>query len=462
MGKCVLTLVVFVGVVGCSAGGPDLSELQPGDCITGQPYTYPPDIEFIDCEEANPVTDTMVVFAESATGESYPGNLEEMSARCAGEGGFFLEPSSDTWDDGDRIGLCSTSVEMGKYRDFGQSSSPPEPDAKEPESASPGEVSEETEVQSPGTKTDDTRATTIGEEPQSKHGLPVGGTYTVPSVGEITLTQAFVATDQPDDADENNYVEPYDFVPLVLQFHIVTYANAPEGISPDIQAKARGGREFPSSQVEEYDEGSAADKYGELLYVEADKNVYGTVVFTATPPDVAIISYVPEFGLGAKASWDIGVVAELPHKPFPGGDSATGATANSPDGSEGLSLEEAVTDYYLAAGDEQWVYTYDNLDSQTKDMFTEEEWIERNQWFWDRNEIIYHILSIEPDGESEGSVADVELRLTGGEGSSWTRTTYFVKEDGEWLHRFGQEEIDLFMPDATFEEFVEAHTDASS
>lgn len=148
VGKYVLALVVFVGVAGCSAGGPDLSELQPGDCISGQPYLYPPDIELIDCSEASPVTDTMVVFAEGATGESYPGNLEEMSARCAGEGGFFLEPSSETWDDGDRIGLCSTSVEMGKYRDFGQSSSSPEPDDGESEPTPAGDVSDdETESQ---------------------------------------------------------------------------------------------------------------------------------------------------------------------------------------------------------------------------------------------------------------------------------------------------------------------------
>lgn len=144
VGKCVFGLVVFVSVVGCSAGSPNLSELQPGDCTTGQPYLYPPDIELIDCSEANPVTDTMVVFAEGAEGESYPGNLEEMSARCAGEGGFFLEPSSETWNDGDRIGLCSTSVEMGKYRDFGQSSSSPEPDAEESEPHTEGTI--ETEI----------------------------------------------------------------------------------------------------------------------------------------------------------------------------------------------------------------------------------------------------------------------------------------------------------------------------
>lgn len=129
---------------------------------------------------------------------------------------------------------------------------------------------------------------------------------------------------------------------------------------------------------------------------------------------------------------------------------------------EEVNLDEAVGDYYRAAGMEDWAYTYDHLDSQTRSMFTEEAWSRKNQWFWDRNPTVYHILSIESDGDFEGSVAEVEIRITGEDGSTWTRTTYFVKEDGEWLHRFSQEENDLFMPDATFEEFVETHTDASS
>lgn len=125
---------------------------------------------------------------------------------------------------------------------------------------------------------------------------------------------------------------------------------------------------------------------------------------------------------------------------------------------EEASLDQAVEDYYLAVGVGDWEYTYDNLDSQTQSMFTEEEWSQKNQWFWDRYPTVYHILSIESDGDFEGSVADVDVRLTGEDGSSWIRTTYFVKEDGEWLHRFSEEESDLFMPDATFEEFVEAQS----
>ncbi len=41
----------------------------------------------------------------------------------------------------------------------------------------------------------------------------------------------------------------------------------------------------------------------------------------------------------------------------------------------------------------------------------------------------------------------------GEDGSVLVRTIYFVYEDGEWKHRFGQEEMDLFIPDIPYEEF---------
>lgn len=106
-GKGVLALAVAVGAVGCSLGGFDLSELEPGQCFSGDVEFYPPmNIEVIECSEASPLGDYMVVFTESAAGDSYPGNLDEIGARCAGEGGMFLQPSSSTWDDGDRVALC--------------------------------------------------------------------------------------------------------------------------------------------------------------------------------------------------------------------------------------------------------------------------------------------------------------------------------------------------------------------
>ncbi len=97
-----------------------------------------------------------------------------------------------------------------------------------------------------------------------------------------------------------------------------------------------------------------------------------------------------------------------------------------------------------------------DLDFETQSLFTREEWFLKNQWFADNGSVVYHIESVERLGTSSGIVVEVTLRLTYEDGSSSTRTTYFVYEDGEWKHRFGQEEYDLFMPDASYEEFVAA------
>jgi hypothetical protein len=42
------------------------------------------------------------------------------------------------------------------------------------------------------------------------------------------------------------------------------------------------------------------------------------------------------------------------------------------------------------------------------------------------------------------------------DGSTSIRHTYFVLEDGEWKHRFAQEEKDLFKPGVPYEEWAEA------
>jgi hypothetical protein len=39
-------------------------------------------------------------------------------------------------------------------------------------------------------------------------------------------------------------------------------------------------------------------------------------------------------------------------------------------------------------------------------------------------------------------------------GTPLTRDILFVYEDGTWLHLFTKEENKLYMPDASFEEFV--------
>ncbi len=117
--------------------------------------------------------------------------------------------------------------------------------------------------------------------------------------------------------------------------------------------------------------------------------------------------------------------------------------------------EEAAGDYYRAAGSQDWNYTYDALDSETQALFSREEWFEKNQWLSDNYPAIYNIETVELDETSQEPLAEVAVRLTGEDGSSSIRNTYFVLEGGEWKHRFAQEEIDLFGPGVPFDEWVD-------
>jgi hypothetical protein len=118
--------------------------------------------------------------------------------------------------------------------------------------------------------------------------------------------------------------------------------------------------------------------------------------------------------------------------------------------------QQAAEEYYRAVSLEDWAYTYNHLDSETQSGFTQKEWFLKNQWFADNGSVVYHIESAERLGTSSGLVVEVTLRLTYEDGSTSTRKTYFVLEDGEWKHAFGQEEYDHFMPEASYEKFVAA------
>ena len=107
-------------------------------------------------------------------------------------------------------------------------------------------------------------------------------------------------------------------------------------------------------------------------------------------------------------------------------------------------LRRAVEDYYEAVERKDWGYTYDNLDSETKQSFTRSEWIRKNQDFDNVDPLVRSTPQI--IGEvSTSSPVEVTLAQTFGSGATGTRTTYFVWEDGSWKHRFSQEEYDLFL-----------------
>ena len=144
------------------------------------------------------------------------------------------------------------------------------------------------------------------------------------------------------------------------------------------------------------------------------------------------------------------------------------AREGSPGGAEGgdaagpeARLRRAVEDYYEAVDREDWAYTYENLDARTRVLFDEEEWYRKNRWFADNYP---HELGSLDSGvvlEASDTFAEVVER-TFEDGTSQVTDTYFIEEGGSWKHRFGPEEIGLFMPLASFEEFVGAQLRGTS
>jgi hypothetical protein len=135
-------------------------------------------------------------------------------------------------------------------------------------------------------------------------------------------------------------------------------------------------------------------------------------------------------------------------------DAKADAAAKEDAGRTEGELRAAVEDYYEAVDGEDWGYTYDNLDLQTRQRFTRDEWVQKNEYYADNYPLERSSPTINSPASS--SVVEVSLAQSFRDGTNQSRPTYFVYEDGSWKHRFSQEEFDLFMADASFEEFAKA------
>lgn len=122
--------------------------------------------------------------------------------------------------------------------------------------------------------------------------------------------------------------------------------------------------------------------------------------------------------------------------------------------SQQQALDAAVQDYYKAVDSKDWDHTYDELDSRTKQRFTRDEWVQKNQYFAVNSPL--ERSSPEVVGDSKSPPVLVRLTQAFKDGTSQSRDTYFVLEGESWKHRFSDEEHNLFMADASFEEFKKA------
>ena len=104
------------------------------------------------------------------------------------------------------------------------------------------------------------------------------------------------------------------------------------------------------------------------------------------------------------------------------------------------SVRAAVEDYYAAAADGNYTYTYSKLSSYSQSQITEDEWVADNTTMGS-DQGIYDIDSIDM---VDDSTANVYLTITSSDGSTFERYTQFVLEGGSWKHDLTQEEYDLF------------------
>jgi hypothetical protein len=196
----------------------------------------------------------------------------------------------------------------------------------------------------------------------------------------------------------------------------------------------------------------------------------GEIVYEVPPDSRGLqLAYRP-FLREDTHTWYIGAAEALPQAKVPqakapqaASSSASAAqTASSsasaapvPAGSE-TELIEAAEDYYRAVDQEDWAYTYDNLDSQTRSMFTEEEWYAKNEWYADNEGLELSTINVVVNGPTSEPVVSATIYRTFTDGTSITRDTLFASEGGRWKHRFSQEEIGIFMPGVPYEKFVAA------
>jgi hypothetical protein len=125
-------------------------------------------------------------------------------------------------------------------------------------------------------------------------------------------------------------------------------------------------------------------------------------------------------------------------------------------------LRAAAEDYYEAVDREDWSYTYENLAAQTKALFTEEEWLLKNQWAADAEESELSDIDIIIENFSRSALAaDLTVYREFKDGDESSEQTHYIYEERSWKHRFSDEQKSFFMPEASFEDFVEAKRETS-
>ncbi|CAN5722533.1 hypothetical protein BH24ACT22_BH24ACT22_05010 [soil metagenome] len=116
-------------------------------------------------------------------------------------------------------------------------------------------------------------------------------------------------------------------------------------------------------------------------------------------------------------------------------------------------LRREVREYYSAVDRGGWGYTYAHLDPKTQALFTEEDWARRNQFLADNNPGELSSIRVDITINADEPANVTVYRTFKGDLHN-VRDTLFVYEEGMWKHRLVSEELDPFLVNLSYEEFV--------
>jgi hypothetical protein len=188
----------------------------------------------------------------------------------------------------------------------------------------------------------------------------------------------------------------------------------------------------------------------------------GEIVYEVPPESRGLqLDYKP-FARGGTYTWAIGDLQDVAVAPQPeeaksptpeATRPAPEPTSSAPPASK-TEVAEAAEAYYQAVDQEDWAYTYANLDAATRALYAEDEWYLKNQFFADTEGLELATIDVIVEGSTSDPEVGVNVYKIFEDGTSIERYTLFVQEDGVWKHRFTAEENAIFQPGVPYEAFV--------
>jgi hypothetical protein len=138
-------------------------------------------------------------------------------------------------------------------------------------------------------------------------------------------------------------------------------------------------------------------------------------------------------------------------KPSEGGHEDSSVHGSNVQVSDTSDLEQeanqAVANYYNAAEDGDFTYTYNNLTSYGQTYYTYDQWVTLNTNSGTASStfnVDYVTIESPAKSQLEKTDAKVDLTIYAPDGNTYTRTTYFVQEGGAWKHVLTEEERAIF------------------